>query len=118
MAESQLMEKAENGGPKLLIIRPGVLYSADGARLTRRSVQLKDSRMLIGFGSGRNHIPFTRVDVLAKKICDILENDHFPEGIYNMTGTPDESSKEFIYNRMKRLGVICRFIRLPVLPFN
>lgn len=118
IAENLLREKAMNGGPKVLIIRPGILYSNDGTKLTKKSIPLKDSRLFIIFGKGKNHAPYTRVDILAKAICDALEMDPFPEGIYNMTGNPEESSRDFINSRMQRLGVACRFMTLPIFPFR
>lgn len=118
MAERALLDRASKGGPKLLIIRPGILYSADGIRLARRSIPLKDTRLLITFGNGKNHSPFTRVDILAEAICETLDRAPFPEGIYNMAGNPEENSRDFIYHRMKKLGVICRFLTLPALPFR
>ena len=118
MAEKELLDRASKGGPKLLIIRPGILYSADGIRLARRSLPLKNSRLLITFGNGKNHSPYTRVDILAEAICETLDRDSFPEGIYNMAGNPEEDSRDFIYNRMKKLGVTCRFLTLPALPFR
>lgn len=118
LAEKMLLEKAKNGGPKLLIIRPGIFYAADGTKLARRSVPLKDSRLVITFGNGQNHSPFNRVDVLAEAIVNALDLTPFREGVYNMTGNPEESSREFIYNRMKKLGVTCRFLTLPAFPFR
>jgi hypothetical protein len=35
-----------------------------------------------------------------------------------MAGNPEENSRDFIYNRMKKLGVTCRFMTLPALPFR
>lgn len=118
MAEKLLLEKAEKGGPKLLIIRPGVLYSITGERLARRSFPLKDGRLLIMFGKGNNQVPYTRVDVLAKAICSVLDLESFPEGIYNLTGSPGECSRDFIYKRMGKVGVKCRFIPLPIFPLR
>jgi predicted dehydrogenase/nucleoside-diphosphate-sugar epimerase len=118
IAENLLREKAMNGGPKLIIIRPGILYSNEGMRLTRKSIPLKDSRLFIIFGKGKNRIPFTRVDILAKVICDVLEMDPFPVGIYNICGNPEEGSRNFIQNRMKKLGINCRFVSLPAFPFR
>lgn len=117
MTERLLLERAGRGGPKLLIIRPGILYSADGTKLTKKSIPLKEGKLLIMFGKGKNHSPFTRVDVLAQTICKILDLDPLPTGIYNMAGNPEENTKEFIYNRMKELGVNCRFLSLPAFPF-
>lgn len=118
MAEKLLLDKAEKGGPRLLIIRPGILYATDGTKLARRSIPLKDSRLVITFGNGRNHSPFTRVDVLAEAIVNAIDINPFYEGIYNMTGNPEESSRDFIYNRMKKFGITCRFMTLPAVPFR
>jgi 2-alkyl-3-oxoalkanoate reductase len=118
LAEEALLERARRGGPKLLIIRPGILYGRDGMRLARRALPLKESKMLIGFGKGKNHTPFTRVDVLSEAICNVLAREPFPEGVYNLTGNPEEGTEKFIYNRMGRLGVKCRFLHLPAFLFR
>jgi len=118
LAEQELEKRARQGGPKLLIIRPGLLYGPDGSRLTRKSIPMNGYRLLITFGGGRNHLPFTRVDVLANAIGRVLEHDPFPEGVYNMTGDPDENVRDFIARRMGQLGIRCRFRAIPVAPLR
>jgi len=118
MAETMLLERAAQGGPKLLIIRPGVLYSPNGMRLARRSIPTNKGLLLITFGRGRNHIPFTRVDVLSRAIAGIVNSGAMPEGIYNMTGNSEETINEFIAARLKAFNIDCRFFKLPILPFR
>lgn len=118
IAENLLIEKAKDDGPKLLIIRPGVLYSANGLRLARRSIPTKNGLLLISFGRGKNHMPFTRVDILSRAICKIVDSESIPEGIYNMTGKPTETLNDFITDRMNQFGINCSFFRLPVVPFR
>ena len=118
LGEKVLLDRAKEGGPKLMIVRPGILYSLDGAKLARRSIPLGESRMVLVFGNGNNHQPFTRVDMLAETICRVLNFDKFPEGIYNLAGAPEETSAEFAYNRMKNLGIHCRFLTLPGFPLR
>lgn len=118
IAERKLLERAGSGGPRLLIIRPGVLYGADGMRLARRSIPLRSGRLVIQFGNGGNTIPFTRSDVLAESIGGIVDKERFKEGVYNFTGSSGMGSREFIAERMKWHGVECRFLPVPAFPFR
>ena len=118
LAERELFKIAEKGGPRLIIIRPGILYSTDGFRLARKSIPLKNGKLIILFGNGKNYIPYTRVDVLAKTICKILDCNETAEGIYNMTGDSEENSKEFMYSRLQNLGIKCKFISIPAFPLR
>ena len=118
LAENELTLAESAGGPEVIIIRPGVLYSKDGMRLARRGIQLKNSKMLIIFGNGRNFIPYTRVDILAETICRLAINDVSKSRIYNLTGAYDGSFQDFIYDRMKHNGMECTFLNLPALPFR
>lgn len=118
LAEKLLVEEAKKGGPELMILRPGLLYSQDGTKLARRGIPLKKSRLLIMFGMGKNYAPFTRVDVMAETICNILELDKFPNGIFNLVGNINESKKSFVYKRMKKVGVECKFLTMPSFIFK
>jgi len=119
MAEEALLKMAEDKeSPKLLILRPGPLYTRDGIGLFRKSVKTKDGRLFIIFGNGSNHQPYTRVDILARTIADALEREEFPVGIYNVTGNPDKSVVEFITNYAEKKGLVAKFIRIPVFPIR
>ena len=71
---------------------------------------------MISFGNGRNRIPFTRADILGAAIADIVDGEPFREGVYNFTGAAGRGCHEFIAERMRKLGVACRFVRVPALP--
>lgn len=118
IAEKLLLERSKKGGPKVLIIRPGVLYGANGMRLTRRSIPLRSGLLMMTFGKAKNVIPYTRVDVLAESISNIIHHDLFKEGIYNFTGNSGLGGREFTCSRMKKLGVECRIISIPAFPFR
>jgi predicted dehydrogenase/nucleoside-diphosphate-sugar epimerase len=117
-ADVCLTELATNGGPQLAILRPGILYAASGERLLSRSIPFGKERVFIQLGDGRNRLPFTRVEVLAKRICVMLDTAPFPVGTYNVTGLCDEPSREFRTRRLQALGVKARFLSLPVWPFR
>ena len=118
LAEQELEKRARQGGPKLLIIRPGVLYGANGMRLMRKSIPMNGYRLFISFGGGRNHMPYTRVDVLARTIARVLQRDSVPGGAYNMTGDPEEGVRDFIVRRMEPQGIRCRFLVVPAAPLR
>lgn len=118
LAENMLLERAEKGGPKLIIIRPGVLYLPDGTRLVKKSIPLKKKRLMISFGKGKNRSPMTRADVLADAICQIVQMEERPSGIFNLTGNPDMSSREFLDDRLKELGIDPIYINLPAFAFR
>jgi predicted dehydrogenase/nucleoside-diphosphate-sugar epimerase len=114
MAEKELIKRrGEIQNPKLLIIRPGILFTAEGIGLFRRSVPIKDGRLFILFGNGQNHLPYTRVDILARKIIEILEAQIFPEGVYNLTGNSEENVMDFIAERANNQGFNAKFMRIP-----
>ncbi len=115
-AERSLMELARQGGPELLIIRPGLLYGKNGKRLLKKAILLKDTRLCIIFGNGSNHLPFTRVESVARAICRALDSNPFPTGIYQLTGRSEEPQREFVGNGMKKYGVNCSFVTIPALP--
>jgi len=113
LAEEGLLARAANGHPQLLILRPGILYSAEGERLFSRSFITRGGRIFLLIGSGRNHLPYTRVDVLAELITGVLQRESFPTGIYNVCGDQSESVQEFLARRCEKLGMQCRFLRIP-----
>jgi predicted dehydrogenase/nucleoside-diphosphate-sugar epimerase len=118
LAERELIKLAQGGGPGLLIIRPGILYGADGKRLLKKSIPLRDSRLVLSFGSGKNHLPYTRVDAVAQTICAAINRNPFPTGIYQLAGDSEESSREFVRSRMQQLGTSCRYLTMPASPLR
>jgi len=118
LAEQKLLAKSAEGGPGLLIIRPGILYSADGERLFRKAIPTKNGKLFVAIGSGRNHAPFTRVDVLAEAICRAQDCETMPEGIYNMTGDQKETTRSFLQSRLEKTGVKSRFLVIPAFPLR
>jgi predicted dehydrogenase/nucleoside-diphosphate-sugar epimerase len=117
-AERALERLRRTGGPEVLVVRPGLLYSAAGERLCRRAVPLGDTHYVLSFGAGRNRLPFTRVDAVAKAIARAACADVFPTGTYNLTGEMREGSRQFVRTRMRRLGVKCRFLTMPTTLFR
>lgn len=117
-AELRLKELAQKGGPDLIILRPGILYGGSGERLLSRSIPVGDQRVIIELGSGKNHLPYTRVDVLARKISEIMDLVPFPAGTYNVTGVCNERSREFRDRRLRALGVNARFVSIPTWPLR
>jgi 2-alkyl-3-oxoalkanoate reductase len=118
IAERELIKLSKEGGPGLLIIRPGLLYAADGRRLLKKAVPLRDGRLVLSFGAGKNHLPYTRVDAVAKTICAALNRSPFPTGIYQLAGDSDESSRAFLIRRTGKLGISCHFLTIPALPLR
>jgi predicted dehydrogenase/nucleoside-diphosphate-sugar epimerase len=118
MAEQRLQEEAAHGGPTLIILRPGPLFSRDGVGLVRRSVPLRKKRLLITFGNGANHTPFTRTDVLAATIVRILSREHVPTGVFNVTGQPSTSTREFLAQYLATKGEQGQLLALPGWPFR
>ena len=55
-AERALMQQSQEGGPPLLVLRPGILYSAEGERLLRRCIPAENQRWFIGFGGCSSRI--------------------------------------------------------------
>ena len=113
MAEEALLTRAAKGGPRLLILRPGILYSAGGERLFSKSIPTWKGRLFIFIGSGHNHLPFTRVDTVADLIVRTLQCNPFPEGVFNLSGEQKETVKEFLARRCQKLGVHCSFMHIP-----
>lgn len=117
--EDGLLEKAGSGGPKLLILRPGILYSADGQRLTKRTIPLRDGkRLMVVIGNGRNFLPYTRVDAISDVICRIIKEKLGGETIYNLTGAQTEACAEFVRRRLGAKGIKCIAFRIPALPLR
>lgn len=117
-ADACLLERARKGGPELVILRPGILYSAAGERLLSRSVPMGAKRVFIEFGHGDNHLPYTRVDVLAQAIGRLLDQSPFPQGVYNVTGNCRDSARAFKIARLDKLGVHAQFLSLPAWPLR
>jgi predicted dehydrogenase/nucleoside-diphosphate-sugar epimerase len=116
IAEQELIRLAKEGGPSLLIVRPGILYAADGRRLLKKAIPLRDGRLVLAFGAGRNHLPYTRVDAVARTICAALDKIPFSTGIYQLAGDSNETSREFLVNRARKLGISCQFLTIPAAP--
>lgn len=117
-ADLCLTDLARKGDTPLVILRPGILYAGSGERLSSRSVMLGNQRVIVELGRGINRLPYTRVEVLAKKIRELLEMSPFPAGIYNVTGPCDEAQRQFKSRRLKALGIKARFISIPVSPLK
>lgn len=117
-ADAALHKLAKTTTLPLLVLRPGILYSADGQRLAGKSIPLAEGRLLIEFGGGKNHQPFTRVDVLARTILHALNADSFPRGAYLVTGRMTETAHQFRKVRMDALGIKCTSISVPTWPFR
>lgn len=117
-AEEVLQERAARGGPELLVLRLGLLYSPEGQRLFSKSIPTQNGRLFICIGSGRNHLPYTRVDSIAAQIVSILEQEPFPTGVFNLAGDQKENLKDFLVSRSERLGVKAKFLHLPAFPLR
>lgn len=117
-ADRGLLERAKTTNLPLLVLRPGILYSPDGMRLQSKSIPLKEGRLLIDLGGGRNRLPYTRMDVLAEAILRALNAPAFPQGDYIVTGRMNETSRQFRKARLEALGVKCRFLSVPTWPFR
>ncbi len=118
LGEELLTERAATGGPKLAIVRPGVLYSVDGMRLMKKAIPVHEKKYLIAFGSGKNQMPFTRVDHVALTVAGMLAMTPFPEEIFNLVGHPGMPSREFTRDRLEKLGHRISYITVPVLPLR
>ena len=117
-ADRQLLERAKNATVPLLLLRPGLLYLADGTRLLSKSIPLTEGRLLIEIGNGTNRLPYTRVDVLAQTIVRALNAEHFPTGDYIVTGSMSEASRQFRKARLEALGMKCKFLSVPACPLR
>jgi len=115
--ENQLRSRAGVGNPRLIILRPGILYSPEGERLTKKSIPLRDgTRLFVLFGNGKNSLPYTRGDILSDAICDIIINKKVKEGMYNLTGAQLDTCEEFIRKRLYLKGITCKFVKIPATP--
>lgn len=118
IAEQQLLERAARGGPPLLILRLGILYSPQGERLLAKSIPVNNGRIFISIGGSHNHLPLTRVDRVADTIARAVEMTPFPTGVFNLVGNHDETAREFVTRACNRLGIPCRFATIPAFPLR
>jgi nucleoside-diphosphate-sugar epimerase len=118
LAEQSLLHEARNGGPELAILRPGILYSEDGRRLASRSITVGGKRIVVQIGSGRNHLPFTRVETLVRCVRKMLQREEFPSGVFNLTGESRETRREFVTRRMVEMGLPFRILTMPAFPLR
>jgi predicted dehydrogenase/nucleoside-diphosphate-sugar epimerase len=115
--ENQLRSRAGVGNPNLVILRPGILYSPEGERLTKKSIPLRDgTRMFVVIGNGKNSLPYTRGDILSNAICDIIINKPAKGGTFNLTGAQLDTSEAFIRKRLHSKGITCKFVKIPATP--
>jgi len=107
-AERLLAQRADELGIRLVIVRPGLLYS-DTSPPVKRVIA---GRGLV-VGAGRNHLPFVHVDDVAAFIVRALEQSEI-EGPYNVVGSDGSSAWEFARAWTRERASSLRVQRIPV----
>jgi nucleoside-diphosphate-sugar epimerase len=117
VAAEQVVLEAPEGGPEVVVLRPGLIYGpgAEGP-VTRGLVQLGSVRLTLG--RGRNALPLTYVDNVVDGILLALTSPNAAGGAFNLVDDPQPRAREAAKqaDAVTQGGV--RFVGLPPAPLK
>jgi nucleoside-diphosphate-sugar epimerase len=117
VAAEQVVRDAPDGGPEVVVLRPGLIYGpgAEGP-VTKGLVQLGSVRLTLG--RGRNALPLTYVDNVVDGILLALVSPNAAGGAFNLVDDPQPRAREAARqaDAVAQGGV--RFVGLPPAPLK
>ncbi len=115
LAAEQLVMDGAEGGPEVVVVRPGIVYGPGRLPLPGE-VQLGSTRVMIG--SGRNHLPYVYVDDVVDGILLALTVPEATGEIYNLADRPELDARSVVHRVAEIKGESIRLLPLPVAPLN
>lgn len=115
LAAEQLLMERSDGGPEIVVVRPGIIYGP-GAPPTTGLPQLGSTRLLIGRGG--NHLPYTYVGNVVDGILLALTVPEAAGQIYNLVDQPTVDVRSVTLRAAEITGEPVRLLPLPVTPLN
>ncbi|MFZ4584605.1 MAG: NAD-dependent epimerase/dehydratase family protein [Acidimicrobiia bacterium] len=106
--EGLLAQRADELGMRLVIVRPGLLYSDRNAPVKRVVAGLG-----LIVGRGRNQLPFVHTDDVADFIATVVDAAD-AQGAYNVVGTTDRTAAAFAQAWQREHESPLRIVRVPV----
>lgn len=95
-AELRLAELAEEGGPELVILRPGLVVGAGAGPLHSGLGTFDRPQHCLGWNDGRNPLPFVLVEDVAQAIVQALNVPGIAGRAYNLVGGVRWSARQYL----------------------
>lgn len=114
LAEVALAALAREGGPELVILRPGLVVGAGASPLHPGLGTFNRPQHCLGWNGGRNPLPFVLVEDVGEAIALALEAPGIAGRAFNLVGGVRPSARAYLDELARALGRPFRFHPQPV----